>query len=77
MTENDSYKAGIKDLCNNFHSELADCGLFGDEYIKKKQRQTDEKIMPLLKYQKPKIMVYGIYNSGKSTLVNAICKKAI
>lgn len=77
MTENDSYKAGIKDLCNNFHSELADCGLFGDEYIKKKQRQTDEKIMPLLKYQKPKIMVYGIYNSGKSTLVNAICKKAV
>ena len=26
---------------------------------------------------KPKIMVYGIYNSGKSTLVNALCGSAV
>lgn len=77
MRENDRYKAAIKNLCENFQKELVDCGLFDDRYIKNKQRQIEEKIMPLLKFEKPKIMVYGIYNSGKSTLVNAICRKEV
>lgn len=27
--------------------------------------------MPLLNFEKPKILVYGIYDAGKSTLVNS------
>ena len=35
-------------------------------------------IIPLIKgIQKPKVMVYGIYNSGKSTLINALCRKEV
>lgn len=75
--ENNKYKANIKSLCENFCRELIECGLFEEEYIKAKQKQIDEKAMSLLRDEKPKIMVYGIYNSGKSTLVNAICRKAV
>ena len=31
----------------------------------------------LLDFDKPKVMVYGIYNSGKSTLINALMKKEV
>lgn len=39
--------------------------------------QVNETVKPLLDFDKPKIMVYGIYNSGKSTLINAIMKKEV
>ena len=34
-------------------------------------------VYDLLKGEKPKVMVYGIYNSGKSTLINALCKEVV
>ena len=34
MTENDRYKANIKELYENLQRELEDCGLFEDDYIR-------------------------------------------
>lgn len=34
-------------------------------------------VIELLSIEKPKVMVYGIYNSGKSTLINALCKEEV
>lgn len=34
------------------------------------------KVIPLLNVDKPKVMVYGIYNSGKSTLINSLLREA-
>lgn len=77
MTENDRYKATLRNIYEDFSKELRDCDFFSEEYIQTKQKRMKEKIEPLLVYTKPKIMVYGIYNGGKSTLVNAICGKAV
>ena len=48
----------------------------GDEAARITRAVTDE-VMTLLNFEKPKILVYGIYNSGKSTLVNAICGREV
>lgn len=37
----------------------------------------EENVISLLNVDKPKIMVYGIYNSGKSTLINSLCKEEV
>jgi GTP-binding protein EngB required for normal cell division len=37
--------------------------------------EVQETVKNLLDFRKPKIMVYGIYNSGKSTLINALLKE--
>lgn len=34
-------------------------------------------VFALLNGDKPKVMVYGIYNSGKSTLINSLCKEEV
>jgi len=34
-------------------------------------------VYSLTNVTKPKVMVYGIYNSGKSTLINALCKEKV
>ncbi|MDO4339107.1 MAG: dynamin family protein [Eubacteriales bacterium] len=39
--------------------------------------KVNETVMKLLDIEKPKVMVYGIYNSGKSTLINALCKEEV
>lgn len=39
--------------------------------------ELNEKVYALITSDKPKIMVYGIYNAGKSTLINAMCGKQI
>lgn len=41
------------------------------------QTQISENVDNLLSSDKSKVMVYGIYNSGKSTLVNALCKTEV
>lgn len=40
-------------------------------------KKIQENVKDLLDIEKPRIMVYGIYNSGKSTLINALCKKEV
>ncbi|MCM1507975.1 MAG: 50S ribosome-binding GTPase [Ruminococcus flavefaciens] len=37
----------------------------------------DKEVLSLLCAEKPKVMVYGIYNAGKSTLINAIIGKEV
>lgn len=37
----------------------------------------DTTVKNLLDFDKPKVMVYGIYNSGKSTLINALMKEIV
>ena len=37
----------------------------------------DDTVKNLLNFDKPKVMVYGIYNSGKSTLINALMKQEV
>ena len=39
--------------------------------------KVNENVVSLLNVDKPKIMVYGIYNSGKSTLINSLCKEQV
>lgn len=39
--------------------------------------QIDDTVKSLLDFDKPKVMVYGIYNSGKSTLINALMKQEV
>jgi len=37
----------------------------------------NKNVVSLLNVEKPKVMVYGIYNSGKSTLINSLCKEEV
>lgn len=39
--------------------------------------QINDTVKSLLNFDKPKVMVYGIYNSGKSTLINALMKQEV
>lgn len=39
--------------------------------------KVNENVVSLLNVDKPKVMVYGIYNSGKSTLINSLCKEQV
>lgn len=41
------------------------------------QDKIQENVVSLLDVDKPRVMVYGIYNSGKSTLINALCKEEV
>jgi len=53
------------------------------KYIQVSATETDvisrleSEVRMLLNVDKPKIMVYGIYNAGKSTLINAMCGNAV
>lgn len=50
--------------------ELPDCSTYFVDKI-------EEDVTALLDVDKPKVMVYGIYNSGKSTLINSLCKEEV
>lgn len=45
------------------------------EYSENWVERINENVIGLLNFEKPRVMVYGIYNSGKSTLINALCKE--
>lgn len=76
MGVDNEYSLGVRKICEQYETEL-NSGVFSDEYIQKMQTEIQTKVEPLMLADKPRIMVYGIYNSGKSTLVNAICRKAV
>jgi len=40
-------------------------------------QMVESNVLPLLNSEKPKVMVYGIYNSGKSTLINALMRSEV
>lgn len=67
----------IEDICKQYCAFVENNTLFSQEYRQKVETDIEERVRSLFQAQKPKIMVYGIYNSGKSTLVNAICKREV
>lgn len=75
---NNEYMAAIKALTNDFRNMVLFSGYLENQELKQEADvQLTENIEKLLNSDKPKIMVYGIYNSGKSTLVNSICRKEV
>lgn len=59
------------DLCG-----FASMYLLDSECVECRQKVEDT-VFSLLDFDKPKVMVYGIYNSGKSTLINALMRQEI
>ena len=51
-------------------SEFQECSMYFNEKI-------EENVLNLLNVDKPRVMVYGIYNSGKSTLINSLCREEV
>ena len=69
---NNDYSREIKDIASKYSGIVTSSGVFSGDETARITRSITNDIMPLLNFEKPKILVYGIYNSGKSTLVNAI-----
>lgn len=68
----------IRILINDFKSNVLSSGYIENtKMVQELETQLSENIEKLLSADKPKVMVYGIYNSGKSTLVNSICRKKV
>lgn len=74
---NDVYTSRVRDLGESFYAALANSGLVDGKYLSGLKQMMDKEVYALLSSPKPRIMVYGIYNSGKSTLVNAIMGKPV
>lgn len=69
------YVVQIKQIANEFLEYVAKEFL---EYSNYFEDLVNEKVIDMLeKIEKPRVMVYGIYNSGKSTLINALCKEVV
>lgn len=77
MQKNEKYTFEIKNIAEKFYSALKENGMLSEDYLAGLQQKLDRSFYSLLQSPKPKIMVYGIYNSGKSTLVNALCERAV
>ena len=73
---NNDYSRAVKDIALQYSDIVRNSGVFGEESARITQAVTD-KVMPLLNFEKPKILIYGIYNAGKSTLVNVLCGREI
>ena len=67
----------VQELSKQFLLLLQSSSLLSADYIRALSKELDEKVFALLQSPKPQIMVYGIYNSGKSTLVNALCERDV
>lgn len=61
-------------LANDFMDFISQEFQDSNNYFDEKVRSN---VLELLSVEKPKVMVYGIYNSGKSTLINALCKEEV
>lgn len=67
----------VEGIADRFFSTLQESAVLPQAYLDEVSAKIERNVKALLKSPKPKIMVYGIYNSGKSTLVNALCEKAV
>lgn len=70
MNNSEDIVSGVKDISTDFIIRMEE--LIPD--IPWKQ-EVKENVFSLLDISKPRIMVYGIYNSGKSTLINAMLRE--
>lgn len=77
MEETNKFQDEVRDICGKYVALVDNPAIFTQEHIQKMKNGIRERVEPLLLAQKPKVMVYGIYNSGKSTLVNAICRREV
>ncbi len=64
----------LMDVTDKFNKFIADEFSDFTSYFNEK---IETGVYALLNGEKPKVMVYGIYNSGKSTLINSLCKKEV
>lgn len=77
MQEMNEFQGEVREICKQYVTLVCNNTLFTQGHIQKVQEGVKESVLPLLQAQKAKVMVYGIYNSGKSTLVNAICRREV
>lgn len=67
----------VQELSEQFLTLLQGSGILPEEDIRALSGKLEKEVIALLRSPKPQIMVYGIYNSGKSTLVNALCEREV
>lgn len=77
MQTNDKYTCAARQIADRFQAALQNSGLLPDAALTELQARLDREVYAMLQSPKPQVMVYGIYNSGKSTLVNALCEQAV
>ena len=74
---NSEYSREVEKLSAAFSDAVSSSEAFTLEEIKSFKNEISNCVLSLLNAPKPKILVYGIYNGGKSTLVNAIMKREV
>ena len=74
---NSEYSHEVEKLSSAFSEAVSSSEAFTQQEIKSFNDEISNRVLPLLNAPKPKILVYGIYNGGKSTLVNAICGREV
>lgn len=65
----------IEDIANEFLGFVS--SEFSQTICEECSTNIKENVINLLDFEKPRVMVYGIYNSGKSTLINALMKREV
>ena len=67
----------VKSIARRFVGKTKNYQGFSQSFKTSVEEQVNKKVLGLLQKQKPKVLVYGIYNAGKSTLVNVLCGKEV
>lgn len=67
----------VKSIARRFLGKTQNYQSFSKSFKTSVEEQVNKKVLGLLQEQKPKVLVYGIYNAGKSTLVNVLCGKEV
>ena len=67
----------VKSIARRFLGKTQNYQGFSKSFKTSLEEQVNKKVLGLLQEQKPKVLVYGIYNAGKSTLVNVLCGKEV
>ena len=67
----------VKSIARRFVGKTKNYQGFSQSFKTSVEEQVNKKVLGLLQEQKPKVLVYGIYNAGKSTLVNVLCGKEV
>ncbi|MBQ6774747.1 MAG: 50S ribosome-binding GTPase [Synergistaceae bacterium] len=74
---NSEYSREVEKLSSAFSETVSNSGAFTQEEVSSFNNEISNHVLPLLNAPKPKILVYGIYNGGKSTLINAIIGREV
>ena len=74
---NNDYSSAVKEIASKYTGIINSGGIFSQEEATRIGREINGEVMPLLNFEKPRVLVYGIYNSGKSTLVNALMGREV